>query len=324
MDMRNRCATLAKSVCAATLLLAAVPFVAPIQAHASNLTITSGTMRIGQGAREYLVIIQGTGFETGADATISGTGAWLKSPLAYGGTILYAYATLAPTTAAGTRSLTVTNPDGSTASCAKCVLIDPAPVVTGIDSLQTGAGEAGSFPQDVNLHGTGFVAGLGKVFIKGGGIVAWPDVSVISPIEAQVGVVVSPEAVPGRYDVTFTNGDGGVGRCDGCFTAEPGPRVDDITPNAFVRGDRYAVTLSGEHFAPGASVTVFDLHGGISVTGVTVSADGTTIRFTMAITHKAYLNGPGIWLYVRNPAPGYGSIAPLELNVTKSCGTTTC
>jgi hypothetical protein len=315
---------LAKTVCSAAILLAAVPFVTPIQAHASNVTITSGTMKLGQGARSYLVIIQGTGFANGADATISGTGAWLKSPLAYGGTTLYAYATIAPAAAAGARSLTVTNRDGSSASCSNCVVIDRAPVVTAIDSLQTGAGDAGFFAQDVTLHGTGFVAGSGKVFIKGGGIVAWPAVDVTSPTEAVVGVVVSPETVPGRYDVTFTNGDGGVGRCLECFTAEPGPRVDHITPSSFIRGDRYAVTLSGMHFAQGALVTVFDLHGGISVTRVAVGADGTTITFDIAIAHKAYLNGPGIWLYVRNPAPGFGSIAPLELVVTKTCGTTTC
>jgi hypothetical protein len=322
--MTKRRTLLAKTVCSAALLLAAVPFVAPIQAHASNVTITSGTIKVGQGARRYLVIIQGTGFANGADATISGAGAWLKSPLAYGGTTLYAYATVAPAAAAGARSLTVTNPDGSSATCSRCVVIDPAPVVTAIDSLQTGAGEAGFFAQDVNVHGTGFVAGSGRVFIKGGGIVAWPAVEVTSPTEAVVGVVVSPETVPGRYDVTFTNGDGGVGRCLGCFTVEPGPRVDHVTPSSFVRGDRYAVTLSGMHFAPGALVTVFDLHGGIAVTRVAVGADGTTITFNLAIAHKAYLNGPGIWLYVHNPAPGYGSIAPIELSVTKSCGTTTC
>lgn len=329
--MSNMLGNVKKAVLAGVVLVAAAPFAvpiqahaSPIQAHASNVTITSGTLPIGQGARNYLIIIQGTGFQTGAVATISGTRAWLKNELAFQGTTLYAYATVAPDATNGARTLTVTNPDGSEAACAGCVVIDPAPVVTSIDTLQTGAGQAGSFAQPVTVHGTGFVAGLGRVFVKGAGIVAWPAVQVTSASEATVGIVVSPLAAPGRYDVTFTNGDGGVGRCTGCFTVTAGPRLDHITPSSFIRGNRYAVTLSGQHFAQGAVPTISILHGGITVSNVKVSLDGTTLTFTMAISHKAFLNGPGIVLYVRNPAPGYGSITPVVLTVTKSCGTTTC
>ena len=85
------------------------------------------------------------------------------------------------------------------------------------------------------------------------------------------------------------------------------------------------VTLSGQHFAQGAVPTVVHpprWHHRLQ--RVKVSADGTTLTFTMAISHNAFLNGPGIVLFVRNPAPGYGSITPVLLKVTKSCGTTTC
>jgi hypothetical protein len=324
MDMTNSLGNFRKAVLAAALLLAAVPFVAPVEAHASNMTITSRTLPIGQGARGYLVIIQGTGFQTRAVATVSGTQAWLKNQLVFQGTTLYAFATVAPGATRGARTLTVTNPDGSAANCAGCVVIDAAPVVTSIDSLQTGAGQAGSFAQSVNVHGTGFVVGLGRVFVKGAGIVAWPAVQVTSPTDATVGMVVSPQATPGRYDVTFTNGDGGVGRCAACFTVTAGPHLDKVTPSSFIRGNRYVVTLSGQHFAQGATPTVSILHGGITVSNVSVNAQGTELTFDMAISSKAFLNGPGVVLYVRNPAPGFGSITPVILTVTKSCGTTTC
>jgi hypothetical protein len=324
MDMTIRFGSLTKAACAAALLLAAVPFVAPIPAHASNVTITSGTLPIGQGARNYLIFIQGTGFKTGAVAKISGTQAWLKNQLVYQGTTLYAYATVAPTAARGARTLTVTNPDGSRATCAGCVVIDPAPVVTSIDSLQTGAGRAGYFSQPVTVHGSGFVTGLARVFVKGAGIVAWPAVQVNSATDATVGMVVGTQASPGHYAVTFTNGDGGVGRCTGCFIVLPGPRLDHMTPSSFIRGHQYAVTLTGQYFAQGAVAGVSILHGGITVSNISVSGGGTTMRFTMAISRNAFLNGPGIWLYVSNPAPGYGSITPVLLTVTKSCGTTTC
>ena len=311
--MTIRFGSLKKAVCAAALLLAAVPFIAPIPAHASNVTITSGTLPVGQGARNYLVIIQGTGFKTGAVAKISGTQAWLKNQLVFQGTTLYAFATVAPSAARGARTLTVTNPDGSSAACAGCVVIDPAPVVTSIDSLQTGAGEAGFFAQPVTVHGSGFVTGLARVFVKGAGIVAWPAVQVNSPATATVGMVVSPQASPGHYNVTFTNGDGGVGRCTGCFLVTAGPRLDHMTPSSFIRGHQYVVTLTGAHFAQGAVPAVSILHGGITVSNVSVSAGGTTLRFTMAISRNAFLNGPGIVLFVRNPAPGYGSITPVRL-----------
>ena len=95
-------------------------------------------------------------------------------------------------------------------------------------------------------------------------------------------------------------------------------------PSSFIRGNRYVVTLSGQHFAPGATPTVSILHGGITVSNVSVNAQGTELTFDMAISSKAFLNGPGVVLYVRNPAPGFGSITPVALTVTKSCGTTTC
>jgi hypothetical protein len=55
-----------------------------------------------------------------------------------------------------------------------------------------------------------------------------------------------------------------------------------------------------------------------------VNAAGTSITFHMTIGRKAYLNFPFIWLHVRNPAPGFGSITPMRLTVVKSCGSTTC
>jgi hypothetical protein len=313
-----------KTVCAAALLLAAVPFAASIQAHAANVTITPATISLGQGARQDLLDIQGTGFQRGAVATISGTKAWLKDQVVFSATELLVSATVAPSAATGARTLTVRNPDGSSATCPGCVVIDPAPIVTSIDGLQTGAGSAGFFARSVSVHGSGFVAGLPRVFVKGAGIVAWPAVQVVSSTTATVGMVVSPLAAPGAYDVTFTNGDGGVGRCTDCFVVSPGPHLNRMTPSAFIRGNTYGVTLFGNHFAPGAMPGVSVLHGGITVSNVSVSTDGNILMFTMAIAPNTFLNGRGIFLFVGNPAPGFGSIVPVQLTVTKSCGTTTC
>jgi hypothetical protein len=324
--MTSKLGTLKTSICVAALSVAAVPLLAPAQAHAAgSVAITSGPGPIGQGARGYGVFIQGTGFATGAIARISGTGAWIKSPFVYSSTHMSGYATVASGATTGPRDLIVTNPDGRAATCAGCVTIDPAPVVTSIGSLEAGAGLAGFFPQDVTLLGHGFVNGLPRAFIENPqhAVAVW-HASVVDSTHATVGIVVTPDATPGNFDVTFTNGDGGVGRCLGCFTVLPGPHVASMRPSTFIRGHTYTVTLSGRYFDQGATPFVLVLHGGITVSNVVVSSDGRTLTFDMAINAKTYLNGPGIFLAVRNPAPGYGSIQPIQLTVTKSCGTTTC
>lgn len=313
-----------KTSVAALLVLIALPLVATAQVRASGVTITPGVTSVGQGARDDTVSIQGTGFEAGAVATISGTGLRFKDQQVFAPTTILASLTVKPGTPVGARGLTVTDPDGSSATCAGCLVIDPAPVVTSIDSLEAGAGDAGYFSQQVEVHGSGFTSGI-RVFVDDPpDVVAWPSSELISSTEATIGLVVAPGATPGKFGVTLTNGDGGVARCSACFTLEPGPRLDSVTPDALVRGNTYAVTLSGQYFDPGAVVYVFDLHGGITVSDVVVSADGTVITFDMRISRKAYLGVPGISLGLRNPAPGYGSIRSVQLDVTKSCGTTTC
>ena len=323
--MTNSLGNVKKTVCTAALLLAAVPFVAPIHAHAANVTITSGTFSIGQGARKDLLDIIGTGFQTGAVATISGTEAWLKNPVVFSATEMFAFATVAPSATTGARTLTVTNPDGSSATCPGCVVIDPAPVVTSIDGLQTGAGSAGFFARSVTVHGSGFVTGLPRVFVKGAGIVAWPAVQVTSPTTATVGMVVSPLAAPGAYDVTFTNGDAGVGRCTACFVVSPGPRVDHMTPSSFIRGNTYGVTLVGHHFDQGAVVGVSVLHGGITVSNVSVSTDGRRHHIHHGDREEHLPERPGH--HPLRPSTRRRATArsvPIPLKVTKSCGTTTC
>jgi hypothetical protein len=316
-----------RTVCAGAFALASLIFAGAVPAEASGLTITGVSQpAIGQGAHALLYVINGTGFTSGTVASVSGTGVFLKSQLVSGTTTIFTSATVSPNASTGPRNLTVSNPGGAKATCNACLTVDAAPVVTSIGSLETGAGEPGFFPVPVTMTGSGFVPGLSKTFISDPAqpmfIRQWSTV-VDSATSATVQLVVLWGTAPGKYDVSFTNGDGGVGRCHACFTVRPGPVLTSITPNVFVRGDLYHVTLTGQHFEQGIGVFVKVLHGGIAVNNVVVSPDGTKVTFDMNVGSKVFLGIP-IVLFVRNPAPGFGSIVPTQLTVIKSCGSTTC
>jgi hypothetical protein len=317
-----------RAICAGALALATLLFVGVIPAEAAGgPTITSTSQpAIGRGAHALIFVITGTGFTSGSVASVTGAGVFLKGLFVSGTIQVFTSATVSPTASTGARDLTVSNPGGAKATCHGCLTIDPAPVVTSIGSLEVGAGFPSVTPIPVTMTGSGFVPGLPKTFINDPAqprfIRQWSTV-VDSPTSATVQLIIQWGTTPGKFDVSFTNGDGGLGRCHACFTVLPGPVITSITPNIFVRGDLYHVTLTGQHFEQGLTVFVTALHGGIGITNVVVSADGTKLTFAMNVGAKVYLGNP-IILLVRNPPPGVGSTAPMQLNVVKSCGTTTC
>jgi hypothetical protein len=170
------------------------------------------------------------------------------------------------------------------------------------------------------LYGSGFTGSNAWVSFPSG----MTEATDISPTMAETDLAIPQGTLPGPYTVTFVNGDGGRGQCLSCFTVLPGPVIDSVTPTSFVRGNQYHVTITGENFDQGLTPSVVVLHGGITVASTTVSSNGTIVTFTLRIGKKVYLNGGAIWLWLYNPSPGYGSAGPIQLAVTKSCGTTTC
>jgi hypothetical protein len=304
-------------------LVAATALVAVTPAHASGTaSITSISQpAIGQGAQRIVEYLSGTGIQETARVTVSGRGVWSSDE--YPGFVGAQLITVSPGAFTGPRDLTVTNPDGTSATCSGCVTIDPAPLLTSVDSsLQAGAGMRGAGRVGpVFLHGSGF-SGSNAWFGFPTGMTKATD---ISPTLAEAFLAIDQGTAPGPYDVTFVNSDGGRGRCERCFTVFPGPVITGMTPTSFIRGYEYPVTITGHNFDQGMTPFVFVLHGGITVDNTAVSTDGTSIRFDLNIGKNVYLNSSrGILLGLLNPAPGYGSAGPIQLTVTKSCGTTTC
>ncbi len=317
-----------RAICAGALALATLLFVGVVPAEAGSGPTVTGTSQpaIGEGAQALTFVITGTGYTSGSVASVSGSGVLLKNLFVSGTVQVFTSVTVSSTAPTGPRDLTVSNPGGAKATCVGCLTIDPAPVITSIGSLETGSGDPGFSPVPDTMTGSGFVPGLTKTFISQNGLPTavhqW-NTLVDSTTSATVNLVVPWGTAPGKYDASFTNGDGGRGRCHGCFTVLQGPVLTSITPDVFIRGDLYHVTLTGQHFEQGVLVFVRVLHGGITVTNVVVSLDRTRVTFDMNVGKNVYLGNP-IFLGALNPAPDFGSMLPLQIKVVKSCGTTTC
>jgi hypothetical protein len=148
--------------------------------------------------------ITGTAFVTGATVTIGGTSAT--------GVVFVSATTLSVTTpahAAGTATVTVTNPDTQVGSCTNCYTYGtppPAPTVGGITA--SSGPTAGSV---VIVSGTGFIVGATMSF---GGTAA----TGITVVSATTITATSPAHAAGSVDVVVINPDTQTGSCVSCFT----------------------------------------------------------------------------------------------------------
>jgi hypothetical protein len=154
--------------------------------------------------------ITGTAFVTGATVTIGGTSAT--------GVVFVSATTLNVTTpahAAGTATVTVTNPDTQSGSCTNCYTYGtplPAPTVSGITA--TSGPAAGSV---VSVSGTGFIVGATMSF---GGTAA----TGITVVSGSTITATSPAHAAGSVNVVVINPDTQTGSCVSCFTyVDPAP-----------------------------------------------------------------------------------------------------
>jgi hypothetical protein len=149
--------------------------------------------------------ITGTAFVAGATVTIGGTSAT--------GVVFVSATTLDVTTAAhaaGTATVTVTNPDTQSGSCTNCYTYGtppPAPTVSAISPI-SGPTTGGS---TVIVSGTGFIVGA---TVSLGGTAA----TGIAVVSATTIIATSPAHAAGAVDVVVINPDTQTGSCVSCFT----------------------------------------------------------------------------------------------------------
>ncbi|HWF31969.1 MAG TPA: IPT/TIG domain-containing protein, partial [Solirubrobacteraceae bacterium] len=233
---------------------------------APTVTSTSPSSR-AQGASSQTVAIKGTNFEsgTGLAASFSGTGITVNSTSFVSSTEVSANVTILSNASVGTRNVTVTNPDTTSATGAGIFTVSAAPAVTSASPSSRGQGAS---KQTVAIKGSGFVTGASASF--GAGITV-ESTSFVSSTELSSKISIESAASTGARTVTVTNSDGGVGSLASAFTVNAGPKI--LTPSSSKKAEithstttEFKVTGSG--FVSGATVSISGGFTGISTTFV--------------------------------------------------------
>jgi hypothetical protein len=187
------------------------------------------------------ILINGTGFMPGAIVNICGQQVVVLNLTA---TQIH---TLTPACAPGPVTITVTNPDGGTATLTDGFnsIATSTPTVTSV-SPASGSPSGGTA---VTINGTDFRAGATVTI----GCAAATNVSVVN---ATTITAVTPACAEGTGNVTVTNTDTGTGTLAGGFRfGAPSPTVGGVSPNSGPSTGGTLVTITGTNFGAGAAVT---------------------------------------------------------------------
>jgi hypothetical protein len=142
----------------------------------SRSTVTSATpSEISTGATGPITFA-GTGFEAGATVKISGPSTGItvsKSTIVVTATTVTGTVKVPSTASTGTYTVTVVNPDGSSAGCTNCLQVIAAPTITGINPSSA----ARRTTVSVTVTGTGFAAGA---ILQGPSGVTFSNITVVN------------------------------------------------------------------------------------------------------------------------------------------------
>ncbi|MBU0672339.1 MAG: IPT/TIG domain-containing protein [Candidatus Margulisbacteria bacterium] len=204
--------------------------------------------------------ISGTGFQAGiatAEVVFSLPGITVNSLVVNGDNSLSVNVTIASGAAAGTGNITVTNPDGGSATGSSIFSISPFGVTPpSITSLSPGSGEQGQ-TYNVTISGSNFHANPTVIFGNGGVTVNTVAFNSASSLTANISI--SAAATTGARTVTVRNtDDSGIGSLANAFRVKaPGtldPNIISITPGfGYAGGTKFFLT--GEAFQDGATVS---------------------------------------------------------------------
>jgi hypothetical protein len=230
------------------------------------------------GAFGQSVTITGTGFTPGA-LTSFGDGVTVKFTTVVDATTLIAHIVVAGNAPVGSRDVTVTLPDGRSATCAACFTVVPGPQVTGVSPNAIGPGAQ----RTIVVTGANFASGI-KVTVPASGV-AVTSVAVLSTTQLSVGLSTAGAAAPGPRDLILTNpGDAGSTTCAGCFEVSAAPVVGEVSPSVLGGGALATVTVTGANFSAGARVSFAG--SGVAVLSQS-RVDENTIVATLSVAGAA-------------------------------------
>lgn len=172
----------------------------------------------------------------------------------------------APAGPVGPADVTVTNPDGQSATLTGAVrYVVPPPTIATV-TPNSGPGQGGT---TVRINGSGFQVGASVGF---GGTNA-PSAVVLSPTDIDV---VTPQGNDGPVAITIVNPDGQSVTANNAFTYIAPPNPVQVTPSSGPITGGTAVTVTGTFFRTGATVKF----GNNDCQNVVVQMGGTALTCT--------------------------------------------
>lgn len=246
---------------------------------ADTLQVTQATPGLGIRGTTLNVTVRGSQFV--ATPTVSfGAGATVNGVTFVSSSELTVNLTLDAAGTPGYRTITVTNPNTTSASLVDGFKIEyPTPAVTGV------APTDGSQKQTLNVavSGTNFESGATVSFGAG---VTVNTVTVTSATSLTANLTVASNATLGTRDVTVTNVSGFSGSRTAAFNVRAAkPQLISVTPSQGNQGATFSVTLAGADFQSGATIA---FGPGITVTS-TSFVSITQMTATIAIASNAAL-----------------------------------
>jgi uncharacterized protein (TIGR03382 family) len=258
------------------------------------------------------VTLSGSNFNVGTQVTFDGVAATSVS-FVNASTL----SVLTPAHAAGAVDVVARNADGQTGTLTNGFTYEaaPAPALTSVTPAR-GSTNGGTV---VTLSGANFAAGATVSF---GGVAA-SNVSVASTSSI---TATTPAQAAGAVDVVVRNVDGQVATLTAAFVYEEAVRpvsLTSVTPASGPTSGGTSITLSGNGFAPGATVTV----GGLAATNIRVASETS-----LTATTPAHSAGP-VDVVVSNPGGQSATLAraftyeqalaPFVVAVSPNTGATT-
>jgi hypothetical protein len=259
----------------------------------TNLALTSvSPASRGQGATSQTITLNGAGFTSGTTVSFSGTGVTVNTVSVVNASQLSADISVADAATTGPRDMTVTKPDGKTATLAGAFTVNAAPTLTALSPSSRGRGATN---QNIVVTGTGFVSGA-SVSFSGSGITV-NSTTFNSPTQLTLNLTVASTALIGPSNVVITNGDGGAGLLANGFTVNAGPTITSPSAASTAKvnkGTTTTVTVTGTGFVNGVTATITGEFTGGSVNwisstqiAVTVSApQGNKLKGSITVTNS--------------------------------------
>jgi hypothetical protein len=256
--------------------------------------ISSITPASGLRGTPHAVTIAGSNFTAGSTVNVvaPANGLTVTGVTVVSATQINATFNTTTTATIGPRSITVTNPGGTSGPAIYTVL---GPVLT---SITPASGFRGEGAIAVSIFGSG-LTGATAVTVSGGGVTVGP-ITVVNDNQVTTTFTFTAAAAGTARTVSVT-APGGVSNTVAFTVVIPGtPTLTSIAPPTGARGTVVPVTLTGTNFIIGET-TVAVSGTGVTVSGVSVSSP-TTLTATLTISTTATLSARNVTVTVAGAA----------------------